>query len=464
MASNHTPSTSKARDATTLLPTHKFKSGGEGAAAPPLPAKKQPRWQMQSFLLFLVAQAFLAWLVFMTSYEYSQRGSDDKKPRLMMSSYREGLFGPRRIERATSELGAALSAAEKQLAAMMRDAEKELAAIGLATPSPTTLPPAHEGVWGVSETIGSKPNTLPVPPPQQQDIHKPSAPSNGAPPPVMVMGKDGWPMLAPAGFVPGSAGDLSPDARPSMKAPRKPPTRPAAAAAAAPPTQPVAPAVLVKHKQHTQQHVPTASAGPSQPPVYPPDVVPASNELPAGWVPPYTLDFKGKPVIADNVYVTLVAGNSAARHAIALIQSLVNVGSKYPMVVMLSRGGVGTPECNDPVFRESMGKSGKSFRCDTADAEAWEIASPKYLDAMERLGARILLTDEIVRTQWTETIAGGRNFAWGMSLNKLQIFNMTQFKKIVFMDSDTMAFHNLDHLFGPEYPMFSGACVVWCDF
>ena len=33
---------------------------------------------------------------------------------------------------------------------------------------------------------------------------------------------------------------------------------------------------------------------------------------------------------------------------------------------------------------------------------------------------------------------------------------MTQFKKIIFMDSDTMAMHNLDHLFGPEYPMFSG--------
>ena len=44
----------------------------------------------------------------------------------------------------------------------------------------------------------------------------------------------------------------------------------------------------------------------------------------------------------------------------------------------------------------------------------------------------------------------------------LQIFNMTQFKKLIFMDSDTMAFHNLDHLFGPEYPMFSAAMTYSC--
>ena len=30
--------------------------------------------------------------------------------------------------------------------------------------------------------------------------------------------------------------------------------------------------------------------------------------------------------------------------------------------------------------------------------------------------------------------------SWGMSLNKMQVFNMTQFRKIVFMDSDTLVF------------------------
>lgn len=49
-----------------------------------------------------------------------------------------------------------------------------------------------------------------------------------------------------------------------------------------------------------------------------------------------------------------------------------------------------------------------------------------------------------------------------MSLNKLQIFNMTHFKKLIFMDSDTIAFKNLDHLFGPEYPMFTAAMTYSC--
>ena len=102
------------------------------------------------------------------------------------------------------------------------------------------------------------------------------------------------------------------------------------------------------------------------------------------------------------------------------------------------------------------------------------------------------------RTRWTESIAGGRQTSWGMSLNKMvvswplrmprppqrslhtasngglrltrnrcpwrspaaaQIFNMTEYRKIVFMDSDTLVFKNIDHLFGPEYPMFTGEPV-----
>ena len=39
---------------------------------------------------------------------------------------------------------------------------------------------------------------------------------------------------------------------------------------------------------------------------------------------------------------------------------------------------------------------------------------------------------------------------------------MTQFKKIVFMDADTLVFQNIDHLFGPEYPMFTAAMTHSC--
>lgn len=44
-----------------------------------------------------------------------------------------------------------------------------------------------------------------------------------------------------------------------------------------------------------------------------------------------------------------------------------------------------------------------------------------------------------------------------MSLNKMQVFNWTHYRKIVFLDSDTVMFANIDHLFGPEYPTFTAA-------
>ena len=39
---------------------------------------------------------------------------------------------------------------------------------------------------------------------------------------------------------------------------------------------------------------------------------------------------------------------------------------------------------------------------------------------------------------------------------------MTQFKKILFLDADTLIYKNIDHLFGPEYPMFTGEFFWRC--
>ena len=175
------------------------------------------------------------------------------------------------------------------------------------------------------------------------------------------------------------------------------------------------------------------------------------------WTPPW-------PNIVDSkyAYVTLVSGNSAARHAIAWIQSLLETKTKYPIIVLLSRGGVGSPECQNYTWRREMKLQTHDMRCDRNDTIAGEIVSPKYLAIMEKQGAKLQIIDEIPRTRYTETIAGGRHFSWGMSLNKMVIFNMTMYDKIVFMDSDTIAFKNLDHLFGPEYPMFTAAMTYSC--
>ena len=43
---------------------------------------------------------------------------------------------------------------------------------------------------------------------------------------------------------------------------------------------------------------------------------------------------------------------------------------------------------------------------------------------------------------------------WGMAFNKLRVFELYQYRKIIWMDSDTMVFKNMDHLM--KEPMFTG--------
>ena len=71
------------------------------------------------------------------------------------------------------------------------------------------------------------------------------------------------------------------------------------------------------------------------------------------------------------------------------------------------------------------------------------------------MGAIIMVVDEIPSTIHTYGIPGGRGTFWGMALNKLRIFNMTQYKKVMWMDGDTLVLKNVDHLF--KEPTFTGA-------
>ena len=96
-----------------------------------------------------------------------------------------------------------------------------------------------------------------------------------------------------------------------------------------------------------------------------------------------------------------------------------------------------------------------------------EIVSTQYLSVLRALGADLRVIDWIPRTRYTEGIPGGKESFWGYSLNRLvcvcgvwggkwgrapiphippplpspplRIFNMTEFKKIIYIDTDTMA-------------------------
>ena len=47
-----------------------------------------------------------------------------------------------------------------------------------------------------------------------------------------------------------------------------------------------------------------------------------------------------------------------------------------------------------------------------------------------------------------------------MALNKMQVFNMTAYRKVIWMDSDTLVFHNPDALF--KEPSFTTGVAVDC--
>jgi hypothetical protein len=56
--------------------------------------------------------------------------------------------------------------------------------------------------------------------------------------------------------------------------------------------------------------------------------------------------------------------------------------------------------------------------------------------------------------------AGGSQVFWGMAFNKLLVFNMTQYTKVMWMDSDDYVIKNVDHLM--KEPTFTGSIVTAC--
>ena len=138
-------------------------------------------------------------------------------------------------------------------------------------------------------------------------------------------------------------------------------------------------------------------------------VQPRFNSIPetAGkYDPQEDYDFK------DTAIVTLATGNNAARGVIALVQSLRDVGTRaQDIVVMLSQGGNGSPECHDPQWKKERGR--ENVHCSGASTIAEEIISPQYVQTLtNKLGATVMVVPEIPSTQYTAGIPGGRSTFW----------------------------------------------------
>ena len=108
--------------------------------------------------------------------------------------------------------------------------------------------------------------------------------------------------------------------------------------------------------------------------------------------------------------VTLATGDAAARHAIALIKTLRDSGTRVPsIVVLLSRGGMGSADCHNETLRNARNRH---YHCSSPLAEADDIVSQRYIDGFARLGASVRIIDPIKDTKYTALIPGGRATFW----------------------------------------------------
>ena len=77
---------------------------------------------------------------------------------------------------------------------------------------------------------------------------------------------------------------------------------------------------------------------------------------PQDWVPPDSVAVTSPRPYEGAAIVTLAGGDEAARGLIALLQSLIDVGTTIPVVILLARGALGSAACRNPEWKKRMGR------------------------------------------------------------------------------------------------------------
>ena len=159
---------------------------------------------------------------------------------------------------------------------------------------------------------------------------------------------------------------------------------------------------------------------------------------------------------SKHAFVTMAAGDGAARMALALIQSLRDVHScpGIDIVVMLSGGGMGSADCHNGRIQGASKGQCRTER----PAHKNYVVSQTYIDAMHALGAQTILIPPVKSS--TAVIPGGRHQFWGLAFNKLQVYGLVEYESVLWLDSDVFVNKNLDHLL--FYPEFTAAFTQDC--
>lgn len=121
-------------------------------------------------------------------------------------------------------------------------------------------------------------------------------------------------------------------------------------------------------------------------------------------------------------YVTLLGTDDYVIGTLCLATSLKRVASKYPLLVLCSRG-----------------------------------VSDSTVDLLKQKGIECRILNQSVTV---ENVNTGKFERWNYTFDKLQAFSLTEYEKVLFLDSDMFVVKNMDHLF--EKPHMSAVYAdVW---
>lgn len=115
-------------------------------------------------------------------------------------------------------------------------------------------------------------------------------------------------------------------------------------------------------------------------------------------------------------YVTVLSDNSYINGVVVLYRSLMNTGTKYPLYAIV------TPDVNQ-----------------------------ENINTLEKLNIGIIHRNQIIppKMKLEDGKAGQLMdvYGWHKAMVKLSIFGLTQFEKLVYLDSDIVVLKNIDELF-----------------
>ena len=115
---------------------------------------------------------------------------------------------------------------------------------------------------------------------------------------------------------------------------------------------------------------------------------------------------------ANRAYITVLSNDEYLIGVLCLNQSLKNVKSKYPLVVLV----------NDKVSKQAKEVLGEN-KIETVEVKSFKL--PDWIIERNKM----------------------KHANWSNTFEKLSIFELTEFDKLVFLDSDMFVRNNIDELF-----------------